>query len=52
MAKEPVLAPKVTTSWGIDHYAALEAGESSPVQAPVETPVEAPVVEEVVEDVE
>jgi len=46
MAKEPVLAPKVTTSWGIDHYAALEAEKSAPV---VE---ETPVVEEVVEDVE
>jgi hypothetical protein len=44
MAKEPVLAPKVTTSWGIDHYAALEAAKSAPVEAPV--------VEEVVEDVE
>ena len=43
MAKEPVLAPKVTTSWGIDHYAALEAEKSAPVE---------PVVEEVVEDVE
>jgi hypothetical protein len=31
MAKEPVLAPKVTTSWGIDHYAALEAGYVAPV---------------------
>jgi hypothetical protein len=37
MAKEPVLAPKVTTSWGIDHYAALEAEKSAPV---VEAPVE------------
>jgi hypothetical protein len=46
MAKEPVLAPKVTTSWGIDHYAALEAEKSAPV---IE---EAPVVEEVVEEVE
>ena len=46
MAKEPVLAPKVTTSWGIDHYAALEAEKSAAV---VE---ETPVVEEVVEDVE
>ena len=46
MAKEPVLAPKVTTSWGIDHYAALEAEKSAPV---VE---ETPVVEEVVEEVE
>lgn len=45
MAKEPVLAPKVTTSWGIDHYAALEAEQSAP--AVEETPVE-----EVVEDVE
>jgi hypothetical protein len=44
MAKEPVLAPKVTTSWGIDHYAALEAEKSAPVVAPV--------VEEVVEEVE
>jgi hypothetical protein len=44
MAKEPVLAPKVTTSWGIDHYAALEAEKSAPVQTEV--------VEEVVEDVE
>ena len=39
MAKEPVLAPKVTTSWGIDHYAALEAEKSAPV-------VEAPTVED------
>jgi hypothetical protein len=45
MAKEPVLAPKVTTSWGIDHYAALEAEKSAPA-------VKTPVVEEVVEDVE
>jgi hypothetical protein len=45
MAKEPVLAPKITTSWGIDHYAALEAAKSAP--AVEETPVE-----EVVEDVE
>jgi hypothetical protein len=44
MAKEPVLAPKVTTSWGIDHYAALEAEKSAPVETPA--------VEEVVEDVE
>jgi hypothetical protein len=44
MAKEPVLAPKVTTSWGIDHYAALEAEKSAPVVAPV--------VEEVVEEIE
>ena len=44
MAKEPVLAPKTTTSWGIDHYAALEAEKSAPVEPPV--------VEEVVEDVE
>jgi hypothetical protein len=44
MAKEPVLAPKVTTSWGIDHYAALEAEKSAPVETSV--------VEEVVEDVE
>jgi hypothetical protein len=42
MAKEPVLAPKVTTSWGIDHYAALEAEKSAPV---VETPVEEPASE-------
>lgn len=41
MAKEPVLAPKVTTSWGIDHYAALEAEKSAPVE----------VVEVVAEDV-
>ena len=46
MAKEPVLAPKVTTSWGIDHYAALEAEKSAPA---VE---ETRVVEEVVEEVE
>jgi hypothetical protein len=53
MAKEPVLAPKVTTSWGIDHYAALESGESAPVETPVvETPVTPPVLEEVVEEVE
>jgi hypothetical protein len=52
MAKEPVLAPKITTSWGIDHYAALESGESAPVVAPVEAPVEPPVLEEVVEEVE
>jgi hypothetical protein len=56
MAKEPVLAPKVTTSWGIDHYASLEAGYVAPVveETPVEqTPliIETP-VEEVVEDVE
>ena len=43
MAKEPVLAPKVTTSWGIDYYAALEAEKSAPV-------VEAPVVEEPVSE--
>ena len=40
MAKEPVLAPKVTTSWGIDHYAALEAEKSAPAV------VEAPAVED------
>jgi hypothetical protein len=44
MAKEPVLAPKITTYLGIDHYAALEAEKSAPVETPV--------VEEVVEDVE
>ena len=51
MAKEPVLAPKVTTSWGIDHYAALEAGETAPVK---ETPEveQTPLVMEVVEEVE
>jgi hypothetical protein len=41
MAKEPVLAPKITTSWGLPH------DHSTPEVAPVE-----PVVEEVVEDVE
>jgi hypothetical protein len=46
MAKEPVLAPKITTSWGIDHYAALEAEKNAPA---VE---ETPEVQEVVEDVE
>jgi hypothetical protein len=64
MAKEPVLAPKVTTSWGIDHYAALEAGYVAPVveevvidiepieEVLVEEVVEEVLVEEVVEDVE
>jgi hypothetical protein len=49
MAKQPVFVPKVTTSWGIDHYAALEAGYVPPVQEVVE---EEAVVEEVVEEVE
>jgi hypothetical protein len=48
MAKQPVFVPKVTTSWGIDHYAALEAG----YVPPVEEVVEEVVVEEVVEEVE
>jgi|LakMenE01Jun11ns_1017448.scaffolds.fasta_scaffold7676302_2 hypothetical protein len=37
MAKEPVLAPKVTTSWGIDYYAELEAAKNAPKVE--ETPV-------------
>lgn len=39
MAKEPVLAPKITTTWGEAH------DHGTPEVAPVE-----PVVEEVVED--
>ena len=54
MAKEPVLAPKVTTSWGIDHYAELAAGGPAPVKEKTaeQIALETPVIEEVVEDVE
>jgi hypothetical protein len=54
MAKEPVLAPKVTTSWGIDHYAALETGYVAPVVEKVVTDIERieeVLVEEVVKEV-